>query len=131
MKLNAASLSNEIFIPDMKQGLYEKVYYAIFQAQHLGIPTPFMDWSFNWRNALYFAIENELLIDKPGQLWVMLRPNYQEDNIFSLNPYFLQNSVLINAPYDADIELESFLGEKRRHNQAGQFFILPQDDCIG
>lgn len=130
LKLRAANLVSEIFIADMNQGLYEKVYYTIFQAQHLGIPTPFMDWTFNWRNALYFAIENESLIDTPGQLWVMLRPYYQEDNIFSLNPYFFEHSVLINAAYDAHAELEKFLGEKRRHNQAGQFFVLPQDNCI-
>ncbi|MEG4904454.1 FRG domain-containing protein [Microcoleus sp. F10-A1] len=129
-KLRAAKLTSEIFVADMNQGLYEKVYYTVFQAQHLGIPTPFMDWSFNWRNALYFAIENEYFIDKPGQLWVMLRPYYQQDNVFSLNPYYLEEDFLINAAYDAHAELEKFLGEKRRHNQAGQFYVLPHDNCV-
>ena len=129
-KLIESNLVSEIFIADMNQGLYEKAYYTIFQAQHLGIPTPFMDWTFNWRNALYFAIENESLIDKPGQLWVMLRPYYKEDNVFSLNPYFLDSSILINPAYDAHADLNSFLGEKRRYNQAGQFFILPHHNCI-
>jgi len=129
-RLREAALVSEIFIADMNQGLYEKAYYTIFQAQHLGIPTPFMDWTFNWRNALYFAIENESLIDTPGQLWVMLRPYYNEDNVFSLNPHFLESPVLVNPAYDAHADLNKFLGEKRRHNQAGQFFILPNDNCI-
>ncbi|RZK12871.1 MAG: hypothetical protein EOO43_18400, partial [Flavobacterium sp.] len=42
-KLKDAKLHNEIFVADMNQGLYEKVYYIIFQLQHLGVPTPFMD----------------------------------------------------------------------------------------
>jgi hypothetical protein len=129
-KINAANLVSEIYIAEMNQGLFEKVYYTIFQAQHLGIPTPFMDWSLDWRRALYFAIENENLIDQKGQLWVMLRPYYNEDNAFSLNPYYLEQSVLINPSYDADAGLEKFLGEKRRSNQRGQFFILPENNCI-
>lgn len=129
-KLRAANLVDEIFIPDLNQGLYEKVYYTVFQAQHLGIPTPCMDWSFNWRNALYFTIEDERLLDEPGQLWVMLRQYSQEENVLSLNPYYLEEDFLINAAYDADVKLEKFLGEKRRHNQAGQFYLLPCDNCI-
>ena len=129
-KIRAANLMSELFIADMNQGIYEKVYYLVFQAQHLGIPTPFMDWSFDWRNALYFAIENESLIDTTGQLWVMLRPFAQEENVFSLNPYFLEESVLINPSYDADAKLEKFLGEKRRSNQGGEFYILPYSNCI-
>lgn len=126
----AANLGSEIYVADMNLGVYDKIHYAIFQAQHLGIPTPYMDWTFNWRNALYFAVENESLIDKPGQLWVMLRPYYQEDNFFSLNPYFLEHAMMVNPAYDAHAELNKFLGEKRRHNQAGQFFVLPHDNCV-
>ena len=129
-KIITANLVSELYMAEMNQGLFEKAYYTIFQAQHLGIPTPFMDWSFDWRRALYFAIENENLINKQGQLWVMLRPYYNEDNIFSLNPHYLQNSVLVNPSYDADAGLEKFLGEKRRSNQRGQFFILPEHNCI-
>ena len=129
-ELIKAKLTAEIFIADMNQGLYEKAYYFISQAQHLGIPTPFMDWSFDWRNALYFAIENESLIDTTGQLWVMFRPFSREDNVLSLNPYYLEESGLVNLSFSADTELGKFLGEKRRSNQGGQFYILPHDNCI-
>lgn len=126
-KLREAQLISEIYTAGMNQGLYESVYYTVFQAQHIGVPTTFMDWSFNWRNGLYFAIDNENYIDTPGVLWIMLRPYYDEDNIFSLNPYYLKDTVLINAAYDADVKLDDFLGEKNRRNQAGEFLILPHN----
>jgi len=128
--IKAEQLQSEFYLSDLNLGLYEKAYYVIFQAQHLGIPTPLMDWSFNWRNSLYFVIENENLHHKSGQLWIMLKPIIEEENVFSLNPNFHESPVLINASYDGHIKLEEFLGEKRRHNQAGEFLILPHDNCI-
>ena len=126
----ANQLQSEFYIPELNLGLYEKAYYVIFQAQHLGIPTPLMDWSSDWRNSLYFVIENENLLHKSGQLWVMLKPIIEEDNIYSLNPNFHEKPILINASYDIEAKLEEFLGEKRRHNQAGEFLILPHNNCI-
>jgi hypothetical protein len=129
--INEAHLQNEFYLPkDLNLGIYDKVYYLLAQAQHIGIPTSFMDWTFNWRSALYFVIEDFSRLDKSGQIWVMLRPIEDEDHVFGLNPFLLEEPKFVNPYYDQDADFKKFLGEKRRHNQAGQFLIMPFNDNV-
>ncbi len=59
------NLLHKLLLPNEYK--YKAEYFIIFQAQHLGVPTIFMDWSREWEKALYFAVHPEKYIDVPGQ----------------------------------------------------------------
>ena len=105
------------------------------QAQHLGMPTRFLDWSLKWQVGLWFAVENPKNDDVDGQFWVFSVP----DEIHSLDDrhryykkdvYGLDKTYFINAPiYWSDETLDQ-TGEIRRVRQHGKFSISPYDTAF-
>ena len=65
-------------------------YEVISLAQHYGIPTRALDWSYDYRAALYFAVKNILADDyltndeKPdnGVLWAFNYKYFEVDHMF-------------------------------------------------
>lgn len=62
-------IQNEIYWHDFKTPNFKNDWYLLCQAQHIGIPTLLMDWSIDWKKALFFStfdLKNE---NKSGALW--------------------------------------------------------------
>jgi hypothetical protein len=104
-------------------------WYALFQAQHIGLKTRFMDWSIGWETALMFAVENEKYFGHDGSLTVFLVPR---DQLFSserfskvsleVDPFELMDDMMINTPiYMIDNKFD-YVGEKRLSRQTGRFW---------
>lgn len=107
-------------------------WYALYQAQHLGLKTRFMDWSIGWETALMFAVENEKHFEKDGSFNVFLVPREQlfsSDRISKvsseIDPFELSDDMMINTPiYMLDNKFD-YVGEKRISRQAGRFWVQP------
>lgn len=107
-------------------------WYSLFQAQHLGLKTRFMDWSIGWETALMFAVENEKYFEKDGSFNVFLVPREQlfsSDRISKvsseIDPFELNDDMMINTPiYMLDNKFD-YVGEKRISRQAGRFWVQP------
>ncbi len=61
-------------------GCYHSDWLLIQQAQHYELPTRFMDWTGDWRVALFFAVSNRCEEEQnendcfDGQFWIFLVP---------------------------------------------------------
>lgn len=131
------NLTAKLFINREKNYRYFDEYYWLFQAQHIGIPTILMDWSFSWKRALYFAIEGKKQVNSSGQLWVLfwadnskmfVDPDPINDFLENQNPYSINKYGILNPYYDIDQKSTSFIGERRRFSQAGEFFAVPEQE---
>lgn len=107
-------------------------WYALFQAQHIGLKTRFMDWSLGWETALMFAVENEKYFGQDGTLTVFLVPDellFGDDKFkqFSsaVDPFQLEQDMMINTPiYMLDDKFD-YVGERRISRQSGRFWVQP------
>lgn len=105
-------------------------WYALYQAQHLGLKTRFMDWSIGWETALMFAVENEKYFSHDGTFNVFLVPRDQlftSDKISEasskLDPFELEQDMMINTPIYMLNDKFDYVGEKRISRQAGRFWV--------
>ena len=105
-------------------------WYALYQAQHLGLKTRFMDWSISWETALMFAVENEKYFGHDGTFNVFLVPCdqlFSSDKISAasstLDPFELEKDMMINTPIYMLNDKFDYVGEKRISRQAGRFWV--------
>ncbi|NRT10583.1 FRG domain-containing protein [Flavobacterium sp. 14A] len=105
-------------------------WYALYQAQHLGLKTRFMDWSIGWETALMFAVENEKHFGQDGTFNVFLVPRdqlFNSDKISKassqLDPFELEKDMMINTPIYLLNDKFDYVGEKRISRQAGRFWL--------
>jgi hypothetical protein len=109
-------------------------WYALFQAQHIGLITRFMDWSISWETALMFAVENEKYFGQDGTFTVFFVPQeklYSSKKITKVSsevdPFELKEDMMINTPiYMLDNKFD-YVGEKRISRQAGRFWVQPNE----
>lgn len=107
-------------------------WYALFQAQHVGLKTRLMDWSIRWETALMFAVENEKYFGLDGTFTVFLVPReklYSTDRISKvsseIDPFELKEDMMINTPiYMLDDKFD-YVGERRISRQNGRFWAQP------
>lgn len=107
-------------------------WYALFQAQHVGLITRLMDWSIGWETALMFAVENEKYFGQDGTFTVFLVPHdklYSADRISKVSskiePFELKEDMMINTPiYMLDDKFD-YVGERRISRQSGRFWVQP------
>ena len=134
IKLNGTQ--NEIYVDNFpfKKPNYKNEWYLLCQAQHLGIPTMLMDWSADWKKALFFAtfaLRNET---KSGLLWCFDSSTftYNDDqldsqSIYSTNPFDYKGQPRIINP-SFELGGKGCLATKRMDYQCGRFFISSLDD---
>lgn len=137
--VSANNLQNEIYLETESSKTFPHItdWYWLFQAQHLGIPTPLMDWSFNWYAAMYFCCCDALDIN--GQLWLFdyarlgdkINRNPEnkygnEEPIFSKS--FWENTFtgFINPSHYVNTSNQA--GAENRKGQQGLFFIQPSNN---
>lgn len=105
-------------------------WYSLFQAQHIGLITRFMDWSIDWKIALMFAVENEDYFGHNGTLTIFIVP---DDLLFhhkkltpvasSTDPFDVEQDMMINTPTYMFDDNFDFVGERRIARQNGRFWI--------
>jgi hypothetical protein len=112
-------------------------WYSLFQAQHIGLKTRFMDWSIGFETALLFAVENEEQFGQDGSLWIFRVPREYEFNAEPLgeitakiDPFEIDQNMMINTPtYMLDDKFD-YVGEKRMGRQSGRFWMQPMDKAV-
>lgn len=97
------------------------------EAQHAGIKTTLMDWSVKLETALFFAINKQKYLDKPGRIWIQLLTRseiYDADNnnFYELNPKEISKPIYI-SPINYESGDKNHLFEYRRFKQKGEFSI--------
>lgn len=112
-------------------------WYWLFQAQHIGIPTPLLDWSTDWYAPMYFCCVDEP--EKEGQLWlfdytrlghkISRNPENRygnEEPIFCKS--FWENTFtgFINPSHYVNTYNQA--GTENRKGQQALFFIQPYND---
>ena len=112
-------------------------WYSLFQAQHIGLKTRFMDWSIGWETALLFAVENESLFGQDGSLWVFRVPDEFEYNdkelkevTLTTDPFDISKNMMINTPIHMLNDKFDYVGERRMGRQSGRFWIQPIKDAM-
>jgi hypothetical protein len=129
-------IQNEIYRDDFefKTPNFRNDWYLLCQAQHIGIPTLLMDWSIDWKKALFFSTFDIANEHKSGSLWCF------DVNGFSFNDDHI-NSIYDFSPFDywgkPRIINPSFgegaagkLPMERIRFQDGRFFITSLNDSI-
>jgi hypothetical protein len=106
----------------------QNLWNILIQAQHLGVPTRFLDWSLKWEVGLWFAVENSDNDNVDGQFWVFSVPNEihptdTRDNFYNKDLYNLDKTYLINATIYWSDDLKNQIGEIKRQRQYGKFSV--------
>lgn len=113
----------------------QNLWNILFQAQHLNVPTRFLDWSLKWEVGLWFAVANPKYYDVNGQFWIFSVPNSilstdSKDNYYKKDLKSLDKTYFINAPIFWSDELINQVGEVRRERQFGMFSISPYEKAF-
>ncbi len=105
------------------------IWHSLSQAQHIGIPTPLIDFTTDETFALRFALEETVEDGHDASVFIYSAAGEREDDIiFSdnhniISPFDTEQYHLVNLPYQYDA-LES-TGEKNKFEQKGYFVIQP------
>jgi hypothetical protein len=138
MLIKEKGLQNKIYRDDFKYETtnFKNDWLLNFQAQHLGIPTLLMDWSIDWKKALYFSVFDLHNQKKSGSLWVFNvngftynDDSFDSKSIYHTNPFdYREQPRIINPSFD--IGINGFIATKRIDYQSGRFFISSiEDSC--
>jgi hypothetical protein len=124
------------FKDDTENYVLRNKWYSLFQAQHIGLKTRFMDWSINWRVALMFAVENEDYFEKNGSLTIFIVPNdllYHDKKLTqttaTTDPFDVKIDMMINTPTYMFDDKFDFVGERRMGRQNGRFWMQSIENC--
>jgi len=119
---------------------YGRKWDSLFQAQHAGIRTTILDFSFHWERSLFFAVEESPdpdIENSDAQFWayqynnelLLKHSKYPiDDSFYDQDPESLLEGRMVNVPFFLD-DLEHRLFEGRMFKQIGRFFIPAQDTC--
>lgn len=119
---------------------FGKEWDLLFQAQHAGIHTTIVDFSFRWERGLYFAVEatgNPAIDSADGQYWAYLLPTEDllnhdafptRDTFYDQDPAKLPKGKMVNVPFFLS-EIEKRIFEGRMYKQVGRFYIPAHDVC--
>ncbi|MCP9756451.1 FRG domain-containing protein [Lacihabitans sp. CCS-44] len=103
---------------------YESSWHTLSQAQHIGIPTSLIDFTFDETFALRFAL-GRTEIEKDAAVYIYSLENGIEpicsSNCNLIDPYSTDRSYLVNINYKWDII--EYSGEKNRWIQKGLFLL--------
>jgi hypothetical protein len=136
--LHKKGLANEIYKDHFQfsEPNNKNEWFMLCQAQHLGIPTLLMDWSIDWKKALFFSAFDLHNQKKSGSLWVFnvngLTHNddiLDSKSIYCLDPYHYTGEPRIINP-SFELGSQGFLAANRINYQDGRFFLTSLRDSI-
>ena len=113
----------------------------LVQAQHFRLPTRMLDWTLCWKNALYFAVEEQIkekeyLNSHDGQFWLFYVPdefimvNENQDLYYRTDPYKFYDTGFLNPSFLWTDNFENETAERRRARQHGKFSIQSTLDAL-
>ena len=136
--LHSERLTNEIYMDhsQFSETNYKNEWFMLCQAQHLGVPTLLMDWSFDWKKALFFCafdIQNKF---KSGSLWIFNVNGFTHNDdsldsksIFCSDPYHYDGVPRIINP-SFELGSQVFQAANRINYQDGRFFVQSLNESI-
>lgn len=119
---------------------YGRKWDNLFQAQHAGIRTTILDFSFFWERSLFFAVEKSNdpdIENSDAQFWAYQYDNAKllnhatypiRDTFYDHDPEHLPSGKMVNVPFDFD-ESGNRVFAGRMYKQVGRFFIPSSDTC--
>ena len=129
--LHKKELANEIYKDNFQfsEPNYKNEWFMLCQVQHLGVPTLLMDWSIDWKKALFFCAFDNQNKFKSGSLWLFnvtgLTNNDDQLNsnsIYCSDPYqYTGEPRIINPSFE--MGSHGFLAANRINYQDGRFFV--------
>lgn len=136
--LHKNGLSKEIYEDHFQfnEPNYKNEWFMLCQAQHIGVPTLLMDWSFDWKKALFFCAFDNQNKFKSGSLWVFNVNGftYNDDSldsksIYCSDPYqYTGEPRIINPSFEIGSHI--FLAANRINYQDGRFFVQSINESI-
>jgi hypothetical protein len=136
--LNKKGLANEIYKDHFlfSEPNYKNEWIMLCQAQHLGVPTLLMDWSIDWKKALFFSVFDLHNQKKSGSLWVfnVNGVTHNDDSldsksIYCSDPYQYTGEPRIINP-NFEMGSHGFLAANRINYQDGRFFVTSLNQSI-
>jgi hypothetical protein len=131
-------LSNEIYKDHFQfsEPNYKNEWFMLCQAQHLGVPTLLMDWSIDWKKALFFSAFDLHNQKKSGSLWVFNVSGFTHNDdsldsksLYCSDPYqYTGEPRIINPSFE--LGSQGFLAANRINYQDGRFFLTSLSDNI-
>ncbi|WP_028668869.1 FRG domain-containing protein [Runella zeae] len=120
-------------------GCEEKDWHWLFQCQHIGLPTRLLDWTNDFKTALFFAVEGDKDApqhdDKDGAFWVQYVDwdlTLKDDTFYHIPLERFNESGYANPPmhWNNQISFESASGYQNRFAQKGKFFVFGNDKLL-
>lgn len=120
---------------------FQNEWHWLVQAQHYRLPTRMLDWTLCWKNALYFAVEEQIkekeyLNSHDGQFWVFYVPdefimsNENQNLYYRTAPYKFCDTGFLNPSFLWTDNYENETAERRRARQHGKFSIQSTLDSL-
>ena len=136
--LHKNGLSKEIYKDHFRfnEPNYKNEWFMLCQAQHLGVPTLLMDWSIDWKKALFFSVFDLHNQKMSGSLWVFNVNGFTHNDdsldsksIYCSDPYqYTGEPRIINPSFEMGIH--GFLAANRINYQDGRFFVQSLNESI-
>jgi hypothetical protein len=136
--LHKKGLANEIYKDhsQFSEPNYKNEWFMLCQSQHLGVPTLLMDWSFDWKKALFFCAFDNQNKFKSGSLWVFNFNGFTHNDdsldsksIYCSDPYqYTGEPRIINPSFEMGSHI--FLAANRINYQDGRFFVQSINESI-
>ena len=123
-KLKAKKGLEKFFCDSPEKYEFNNEWDLIWQAQHLGIPTRLMDWTLDFKVALYFAVSCVEQYNMDGVVWVFRVPSIVEDlhnNFKYINPTQYSKTSMLNISIYMNENPELRPGEINKISQGGRF----------
>jgi len=140
-ELQSQNISNSIQ-DGYLNGSYHSEWLLIQQAQHYELPTRFMDWTGDWRVALFFAVSNRCDKEQKeddcfdGQFWIFLVPEEiwisdgEQNDYINQDPFEYKETRVLNS---STLHSQNYLiqiAKRRKSRQKGRFCIQPYEDVM-
>jgi hypothetical protein len=102
-----------------------QIWHYLAQMRHLGIPTRLLDFTIDYRVAMFFTVENKKYYDQDGDLWIFCKKDYFNLEQELVDPFATERDYFFNIPIKFHENFESDTSQRRILSQKGKFLVRP------